>query len=39
MASFPADWGRKQLTGIEFAANAENLALYGDVGTGKTRPT
>lgn len=36
MASFPADWGREQLAGLEFAANAEDLVLYGDVGTGKT---
>lgn len=36
MASFPADWGREQLTSLEFAANAEDLVLYGDVGCGKT---
>jgi DNA replication protein DnaC len=36
MASFPADWGREQPAGLEFAANAEDLVLHGDVGTGKT---
>lgn len=36
MAAFPADWGREQLTSLAFTANAEDLVLYGDVGTGKT---
>jgi DNA replication protein DnaC len=36
MASFPADWGREQLTSLEFIDNAEDLVLYGDVGCGKT---
>lgn len=36
MASFPADWGRQQLTSLEFVHAAEDLVLYGDVGCGKT---
>ena len=36
MASFPADWGRGQLEGLEFVERAEDLVLYGDVGCGKT---
>ena len=36
MASFPADWGRKQLESLEFVERAEGLVLYGDVGCGKT---
>ncbi|KFI65955.1 IS21-like element helper ATPase IstB [Bifidobacterium cuniculi] len=36
MASFPPDWGRAQLTSLEFIDHAEDLVLYGDVGCGKT---
>ena len=36
MASFPADWGREQLTSLQFVDRAEDLVLYGDVGCGKT---
>ncbi|NMM95263.1 ATPase AAA [Bifidobacterium sp. DSM 109957] len=36
MASFPAGWGREQLTSLEFVDRAEDLVLYGDVGCGKT---
>lgn len=36
MAAFPADWGREQLTSLEFIDHAEDLVLYGDVGCGKT---
>ena len=35
MASFPADWGRGQLEGLESVERAEDLVLYGDVGRGK----
>src|ERR1700712_2193989 len=33
---FPDDYGREQLESLEFITNAQNLVLYGDVGTGKT---
>lgn len=36
MASFPAGWGREQLTSLDFIDRAEDLVLYGDVGCGKT---
>jgi len=36
MAAFPTDWGREQLTSLEFIDRAEDLVLYGDVGCGKT---
>lgn len=29
MAAFPADWGREQLTSLEFIDHAEDLVLYG----------
>lgn len=32
----PADWGRSQLEGLEFVGRAEDLVLYGPVGTGKS---
>ncbi|KFI76421.1 ATPase AAA [Bifidobacterium pseudolongum subsp. globosum] len=32
----PADWGRAQLETLEFIDNAEDLVLYGSVGTGKS---
>ncbi|OZG58149.1 AAA family ATPase [Bifidobacterium lemurum] len=32
----PADWGRSQLEGLEFVGKAEDLVLYGPVGTGKS---
>lgn len=34
--TLPAGYDQGALTGLEFASNAENLVLYGDVGTGKT---
>ena len=34
--NWPPDWGRAQLTSLEFITQQENLVLYGDVGTGKT---
>ncbi|MBB2891023.1 IS21-like element helper ATPase IstB [Flexivirga oryzae] len=34
--SFPADYGRTQLTSLDFLGRAEDLILFGDVGTGKT---
>jgi DNA replication protein DnaC len=34
--TFPEDYGRDQLASLEFIHRAENLVLYGDVGTGKT---
>ena len=34
--NWPPDWGRAQLTALEFITQQENLVLYGDVGTGKT---
>lgn len=33
---FPEDYGREPLTTLEFISHAQNLVLYGDVGTGKT---
>lgn len=33
---FPADYGREALTGLDFLHRAEDLVLFGDVGTGKT---
>ena len=34
--SFPPDYGREQLISMDFIDQAQNLVLYGDVGTGKT---
>lgn len=34
--SFPIDYGREQLTSLEFIQHAQDLVLFGDVGTGKT---
>ncbi len=33
---FPADYGRESLESLEFITRAQDLVLYGDVGTGKT---
>lgn len=33
---FPADYGREPLESLEFINRAQDLVLYGDVGTGKT---
>ena len=33
---FPEDYGRDELTSLEFINRAEDLVLYGDVATGKT---
>ena len=33
---FPDDYGREALTSLEFINHAQDLVLYGDVGTGKT---
>lgn len=33
---FPTDYGREQLTNLDFLNRAEDLILFGDVGTGKT---
>lgn len=33
---FPSDYGRQQLIALDFLEHAQNLVLYGDVGTGKT---
>ena len=33
---FPEDYGGEQLASLEFITQAEDLVLYGDVGTGKT---
>jgi len=33
---FPEDYGREELTSLDFINRAEDLVLYGDVGTGKT---
>lgn len=33
---FPADYGREALASLEFIHHAQDLVLYGDVGTGKT---
>jgi len=34
--TFPADYGREQLTDLDFLKHAQDLILFGDVGTGKT---
>lgn len=34
--TFPADYGREQLTDLDFLEHAQDLILFGDVGTGKT---
>lgn len=34
--TFPADYGREQLAGLQFLDHAQDLVLFGDVGTGKT---
>lgn len=34
--TFPEDYGRDGLTSLDFIDRAEDLILYGDVGTGKT---
>lgn len=33
---FPEDYGREALESLEFITQAQDLVLYGDVGTGKT---
>ena len=33
---FPEDYGREPLESLEFITRAQDLVLYGDVGTGKT---
>lgn len=33
---FPVDYGREALASLDFIDNAQDLVLYGDVGTGKT---
>ena len=33
---FPEDYGREALESLEFITRAQDLVLYGDVGTGKT---
>lgn len=33
---FPEDYGRDELTSLDFIDRAEDLVFYGDVGTGKT---
>jgi DNA replication protein DnaC len=33
---FPQDYGREPLESLEFITRAQDLVLYGDVGTGKT---
>jgi len=33
---FAEDYGREELTSLDFINRAEDLVLYGDVGTGKT---
>ncbi len=33
---FPADYGREPLESLDFINRAQDLVLYGDVGTGKT---
>ena len=33
---FPENYGREELTSLEFIKQAQDLVLYGDVGTGKT---
>lgn len=34
--TFPADYGREQLTDLDFREHAQDLILFVDVGTGKT---
>src|SRR5690606_2652990 len=34
--TFQADYGREQLTDLDFLEHAQDLILFGDVGTGKT---
>ncbi|WP_198934380.1 IS21-like element helper ATPase IstB [Glutamicibacter sp. 0426] len=34
--TFRADYGREQLTDLDFLEHAQDLILFGDVGTGKT---
>lgn len=34
--TFPGDYGRDQLTGLDFLNTGGDLVFYGDVGTGKT---
>ena len=34
--TFPADYGREQLTDLDFPEYAQDLILFGDVGTGKS---
>ncbi|MGP5288106.1 IS21-like element helper ATPase IstB [Glutamicibacter arilaitensis] len=34
--TFPVDYGREQLTDLDFLEHAQDLILFGDVGTGKT---
>ncbi|SMY03926.1 IstB-like ATP binding protein, partial [Brevibacterium aurantiacum] len=33
---FPEDYGRGALASLDFVERAQDLVLYGDVGTGKT---
>lgn len=33
--TFPSDYGREQLVGMDFLDHAQDLILFGDVGTGK----
>lgn len=33
---FPTDYGRQALESLDFVTHAQDLVLYGDVGTGKT---
>lgn len=33
---FPEDYGRESLESLDFITHAQDLVLYGDVGTGKT---
>ncbi|WP_417219634.1 ATP-binding protein [Arthrobacter sp.] len=35
-ARFPTDYGREALVSLDFIDQAQDLVLYGDVGTGKT---
>ncbi|MGP5698735.1 IS21-like element helper ATPase IstB [Glutamicibacter arilaitensis] len=34
--TFPSDYGREQLTDLDFLEHAQDLILFGDVGSGKT---
>ena len=34
--TFPTDYGREQLSDLDFLNHAQDLILFGDVGTGKT---